>query len=119
MEILKGERGSGKTLELIRISHYTKQIIVCHTRVMKEIIKEMAIDFEYDIPEPILINDLEFEKSKDVNRFKNGILIDEIDLTLNRLLGLSVSCVTTSSKVRNIPLVRNKETIKKGVDSMV
>lgn len=109
MEIIKANRGQGKTTELIKTSSTTKQPILCMNEMSCRAIKEKAFDMELDIPDPISIHDIGTtgRGRKDLD---NGILIDEIDFVLEGLLGLKVGHVTTSSQI-TVLKENNKNTI--------
>lgn len=81
MKIIIGSRCSGKTVRLVHISS-TKNIpiLVPHKR-NATYIKELADQFCLDIPEPIILSDLQIKKPE-----QSSILIDQADDVLSKLI---------------------------------
>lgn len=53
MDIFVGQRGSGRTTKLIKMSAASQGIIVAATKAQCSYVKSMAAKMELDIPEPI------------------------------------------------------------------
>ncbi len=107
-EYIIGERQSGKTTELIKRSAETGAVILASTRSQASCIYSQAKLFGYSsIPGPITVSDLENADLCNVIREK-GILIDELDYTLERLCkNIPVKAVTiTNSGKKNECKVR-------------
>lgn len=92
MRMIIGPRCSGKTASLIQVSADTGIPIIAPTMAMANHVKQMAKEYELDIPEPTSIN-------KIVNRGgKPGkYLIDELEMCL-RQLGIDAECVAICAK---------------------
>lgn len=89
MEIIFGERGAGKTTELIKQSSKDWIYILVANRSRAEYLFKQARDMGIDIPFPATPHtDL---------HLVDKILIDEIEDVLHVLLDTSVIAVTTSS----------------------
>lgn len=96
MEILIGQRQSGKTSYLIKQSAESNGIIVAPTECMAKFIKEQAEEMGLKIQEPISWRN--FLKGY---RCKNGpILIDELGIVLN-LMGITTATLDINY-VKNI-----------------
>ena len=95
MEIIIGERGSGKTTELIKRSAETGSYILVATKMMAACVYTDAVHGGYNIPYPITIMEYlncEFDK-------RTPILIDELDLALGSIFNLEkVEAVTLTKR---------------------
>lgn len=94
-EIIIGERGSGKTTELIKRSAETGSYILAATKNMAKCIHLNALDMGHHIPYPITIKEYlngEFDK-------RIPILIDELDLVLGSIFNFfKVEAVTLTKR---------------------
>ena len=106
MEILSMERGSGKTTKLIKISNKTKAPIICRDKNMVGIIKKMAKEMKLEIPEPLSI--YEKDKIRCSCNPSNGVLIDDVDSILSRILRCNVLYATTSCDITKIKMRKIK-----------
>lgn len=107
MEIIIGERGSGKTTELIKRSAETGAYILVATKMMAACVYTDAVHGGYNIPYPITIMEYlngEFDK-------RTPILIDELDLALGSIFNLEkVEAVTlTKREYPNITYLEKPE----------
>ena len=94
-EIIIGERGSGKTTELIKRSAETGSYILVATKMMARCIHLSALDMGYHIPYPITIKEY---LTGGVDK-RTPILIDELDLVLGSIFNLEkVEAVTLTKK---------------------
>lgn len=87
MTIVLGDRRSGKTTELIKLSHKHDLIIVTFSRNMLREYKVMAKRMELTIPDPITVNDL--QSADKMSGFDKDVIIDELDLCFDELLKYS------------------------------
>ena len=95
-EIIIGERGSGKTTELIKRSAETGSYILTATKNMAKCIYLSALDMGHHIPYPITIKEY---LSGGVDK-RAPILIDELDLVLGSIFNLEkVEAVTLTKKI--------------------
>lgn len=98
MDIVKLDRGNGKTYFLVNRSAITGYPIICNCLVNKKHIEQIAKDNNLNIPEPIIID----KKNIDILKNKNSqqkYLIDDIDLFVEHILNIDIDCVTTSSNI--------------------
>lgn len=79
------ERRSGKTTELIRRSAETGAYILVANKSTASLVFKQAKMNDYDIPYPITINEV-LSCTIDRSVWLKGILIDELDMILSRLL---------------------------------
>lgn len=88
MRIISGNKGSGKTTELIYKSADLGIPIIAPTSIMAQIILKTAKQMGVDIPEPVSINFV-VDKGRGARKY----LVDELDLCLKQL-GISAEYVT-------------------------
>ena len=81
MDILVGERASGKTTRLIQMSAEGKGIIVAPTPKMAKYIADKAKEMELTIPEPIGWSSFVYNHRRE----KGPFLLDEVGLILNNM----------------------------------
>lgn len=94
-EIIIGERGSGKTTELIKRSAETGSYILVATKMMAKCIHLSTLDMGYHILYPITI--MEYLNSEFDKRIP--ILIDELDLVLGSIFNFfKVEAVTLTKR---------------------
>ena len=104
MEWINMKRGAGKTENLLVRSAGYGATIVAHSDYSVRYIKDLAKEFGLQIPEPISLE--RFLHSR--TYYKNGILLDDVDLYLNQLLPYNVLAVTTSLKYISDPILEYK-----------
>ena len=84
--LIIGGRGSGKTLELIKMSAERNIYIVCADRQRALNIAAMARELGYQIPFPITLMELPIH-----SRFIQEVFVDDVDVVLERIIGRRVS----------------------------
>lgn len=87
--LIIGGRGSGKTLELIKMSAERNIYIVCADRQRALNIAAMARELGYQIPFPITLMELPIH-----SRFIQEVFVDDVDVVLERIIGRRVSNIT-------------------------
>lgn len=92
----------GKTTELIKRSHEEWLYILCANRTMARLIFEQAIDMELDIPFPLILDDLPLRGNI------TGVLVDEVELVLERMIGKNVDGISSSMTFRELPPLRKE-----------
>ena len=92
MQFIVGPRCSGKTTSLIQMSADTGVPIIAPTMTMANYIKQMAKEYELDIPEPTSINKVVNQGGR-----LGKYLVDELELCL-RQLGIDVECAVICTK---------------------
>ncbi len=96
MDIIRGDRVSGKTMELIKISHYLNLPILCISKFSAQDIQRKAKEMNLTIPAPIV--DIAQLEGSGITE----ILVDEFDYILEKLLGVKVRFATTSCNIVNV-----------------
>lgn len=91
MEYILKSRARGKTYDLIRKSYETGAVIVCATEMSAKYVLELAHTMDVTIPVPISCSKL--IKNQNCLAGKT-ILIDELQIVLQILLGSYVEAVT-------------------------
>ncbi len=94
MRIIYGDRGSGKTLELIKISHAERKYIVTTTFDEARRIAKCAKDIGLDIPFPISVSELPIVRGAKID----SVLVDNMEMIIPLLIGCDVDVMTTSIK---------------------
>lgn len=97
-EVIGGKRMCGKTSELIRMAFREQLYILCADKRMAKIIYEQAKEMDLNIPYPITPDDLPL-----TNPCINRVLIDEVEMLLQRLIGKRISAMSTSYQLRDMP----------------
>lgn len=97
MDILVGERASGKTTRLIQMSAEGKGIIVAPTPKMAKYIADKAKEMELTIPEPIGWSSFVYNHRRE----KGPFLLDEVGLILN---GMGITTATLDTECSIIEL---------------
>lgn len=98
MEILRLNKGEGKTTELIKLSNESWTYILCRDTQRVDNIVKRAGELNIDIPYPITIRELPLSSGSRIN----SLLIDDVEDVLEALLRKKVDMVTTSSEVIDI-----------------
>lgn len=85
-KIIYGDRGSGKTSELIKMCSKDRySLIVCHNRGLCDLVFKQAKKLGYNIPFPMTLS--EFINRRYEGRFIDGIYFDEMETCLSALSG--------------------------------
>ncbi|GGP17217.1 hypothetical protein [Oceanobacillus neutriphilus] len=112
-EVIGGKRMCGKTSELIRMAFREQLYILCADKRMAKIIYEQAKEMDLEIPYPITPDDLPLR-----NPCINRVLIDEVEILLQRLIGKRVSAMSTSYQLRELPEPNESGNKSKSVGSI-
>ncbi|MBY6932275.1 replicase [Clostridium botulinum] len=97
MKIIRANRGTGKTTELVKRSNKEWKYIICKDRQRVEVIVKTSNKLGLDIPFPITVSELPLRSS-----FIKSVLIDDIEDVLQYVIGKKVDCVTTSCEIERI-----------------
>lgn len=102
-EIIGGKRRCGKTTSLIIKSSKENLIIVSPNACMARMTYDMSKSMGLDIPPPVTISDIGSLRGTK----SDGILIDEIEMALEVLLGgLQVKGMSTSYNLKELPKIK-------------
>ena len=98
--IISKLRAQGKTNELIRRSAETGFPIVVFMNSRIKILKErQEIElYEFIMPDPILFKDYESFRREIKDKNIKGVLIDDIDVNLEKILGVDVPYATVTAE---------------------
>ncbi len=112
--IIRGDRRSGKTTELIKLSAKTGRTIVCPTPTMAHYVQGMAKDMGKKIPAPIGIHDLLHGKMRG-RRDLDRAYIDELIMCMEVLLGggVDIKYATTRHDVWDMENIKKWEEERK------
>lgn len=105
-EVIGGKRKCGKTTELIKRSHETGVRILTANRHMARILMDQSRRMSLDIKPP-LTSDVNFKYFEDVEE----VLIDEVELVLQQLIGKRVVGMSTSYKLRELNSVKESKSV--------
>lgn len=94
MQILKANRGKGKTTELVLRSNKEWKYIVCKDRQRVNVIEETAGKLNLTIPFPITVKELPLRSTH-----IESVLIDDIEDVLEYIIGKKVDYATTSCEI--------------------
>ena len=83
---IHGDRCSGKTVKLVRLSEMTGQPIVCRTKGRAKYISYVASEMHANIPQPLSV--IEFDAHRD--GLPNKVLVDDALEVLEELLHAQV-----------------------------
>lgn len=97
MKIIRGDRGSGKTTELIKKSHDEWKYIICRDRQRVEFIESYARELNIEIPFPIEVRELPLRSN-----FIKSVLIDDIEDVLEYIIKKPIDYITTSCEIENL-----------------
>lgn len=97
MKILRMDRRNGKTFHLIKLSAILDSPIICATEQSKKYILDKAREMMLEIPEPIVVNRINFDLV--MRGRKENLLIDDLDEVLKSLFGNNVIVATTSASI--------------------
>lgn len=82
MKIVRMNRRTGKSTELIKLSNEKWYYIICTTRQRAEYLVNQAEKIGLDIPFPITVAELPLKSS-----YIRGVIIDDVDDVLQMLIG--------------------------------
>lgn len=89
-------RGTGKSTDLLKISHDTGKCLLVANRIIAENHMENARRLNLQIPYPITVHEfLNHGVSRTVK--EEGLLIDDVDMVLRHLLNSNIYAVTGSN----------------------
>ncbi|WP_440894960.1 hypothetical protein ACS127_10325 [Amphibacillus sp. Q70] len=112
-EVIGGKRMCGKTSELIRRAFRDQLYILCANQEMAKIISNQAKEMDLEIPHPVTPDDLPL-RSPYINR----ILVDEVEIVLQKITGKRVSVMSTSYELRDMPSLNCSIKQSKSVGSL-
>ena len=102
-KVIGGKRVCGKSTELIRQSHETGIRILTANKQMARILinesKKMGLDIK-----PPLTPDVQFDYFEDVKE----VLIDEVEIVLQQIIGKRVVGMSTSYELEELPSLRRQ-----------
>lgn len=87
------KRGGGKTTEAIKRSAETGKYILCNGRAQADFIHRYALEMGYKIPFPITVEEV-LDKKTSQALSDEGVIIDNIESVLYRILKCSVDTIT-------------------------
>lgn len=102
-EVIGGRRVCGKTTQLIKRAHEEQLYILCSNKHMARIIFKQSQEMELNIPYPITVEELPLKSN-----FIDRILIDEVEMVLRQLIGVSIAAMSTSYKLNEFESLRNE-----------
>ncbi|WP_277680350.1 hypothetical protein, partial [Gracilibacillus dipsosauri] len=102
-KIIGGKRYCGKTTELIKKASDEHLYILCPNNDIARVIFKQAKKMGLDIPFPITISDLPL-KSPHIKE----VLIDEVEMVLQQIIGKRVVGMSTSYKMEELPSLRKE-----------
>ncbi len=106
MRVIIGAPGSGKTLELIKMSAARGYRIVCDTLQRAEKIQAQAKEMGYDIPQPVSFTTFLSHPTSPL--WIKGFLLDDADQLLQRLVNRPIAAITISD-TNNIEHIGSEE----------
>ena len=100
MNIVIGERCSGKTTRLIERSAQEGEYILVANKAMARCIADQAKEMGLDIPFPVTLDEyLRGNKFQGSSIRRDGLLIDDLDMVLNRMFrGIPIREVTLTDR---------------------
>lgn len=108
MIIITGERGIGKTSELIKLSEGTGYPIVARDSANAKYIKDRAKVMGAKIADVYTVTQVENGKLRGIDY--KGILLDNADSVIERALTYYLSATVKAASVDNVILLRSKDT---------
>ena len=88
----------GKTTMAILESHATGNQIICANNRMAQITSYHAIKLGYAIPQPVSINNPNLKEIiNNLNRAHIGVVVDNVEMVLQSLLGCQIDTITFDS----------------------
>ena len=107
MIIITGERGTGKTSELIKLSEETGYPIVARDFSNAKYIKDRAKAIGAKITDVYTVTQVENGKLRGIDYA--GILLDDADSVIERALAYYLSATVKAVSVDNVVLLRSKD----------
>lgn len=92
-DLIIGDRGTGKTSKLIRISAAEGKYIVVPTERMKQSVACQAKEMGLNILFPVCLAELPFH-----GQFRGEVLVDEPQMLLERIIGAPISAMTACAR---------------------
>ena len=108
MIIITGERGVGKTSELIKLSEATGCPIVARDFSNAKYIKDRAKTMGANITNVYTVTQVENGKLRGTDY--RGILLDDVDSVIERALTYYLSATVKAVSVENVVLLRSEGT---------
>lgn len=99
MEIVRMNRGTGKTTELIKKSNEKCIPIICADINRVKYISDYAKKLNINIPRPLPVNQLIQNKHIFRGVKFTTVLVDDIENVLGSVLGIKIDKATTSSNI--------------------
>lgn len=88
----------GKTTMAILESHVTGNQIICANNRMAQITSSHAKQLGYAIPQPVSINNPNLKEIiNNLNRAHIGVVVDDVEMVLQSLLGCQIDTITFDS----------------------
>ena len=88
----------GKTTMAILESHATGNQIICANNRMAQITSSHAKQLGYAIPQPVSINNPNLKEIiNNLNRAHIGVVVDDVEMVLQSLLGCQIDTITFDS----------------------
>lgn len=112
-KVIGGKRVCGKSTELIRQSHRTGTRILTANKQMARILKNESKKMGLNIKPP-LTPDVEFDYFGDVTE----VLVDEVEMVLQQLIGKRVTAMSTSYQLEELPSLRDELKTKKKISDV-
>lgn len=103
-KVIGGGRKCGKTTELIKKASKEGLYILCPNKNMARIIFKQAKDMGLNIPHPITVEDLPL-RSVHIDE----VLIDEVEIVLQKLIGKRVAGMSTTMPMEELPAISNNK----------
>ena len=110
--VIGGGRMVGKTTKLIKRASEEHLYILCPNKNMSRVIANQAKDMGLDIPYPITVDDLPLHSTH-----IDEILIDEVEMVLQQLIGKRIAGMSTSYRMEELPSLRDKQKTKKTISA--
>lgn len=85
MNVISGERGTGRTTKLVKRSYETGYPILVSCSSSANYIKKIANDLSVVIPEPII-----YHNNTNIFHGIRKVIIDNADYLLQQILGISI-----------------------------
>lgn len=103
-KVIGGGRRCGKTTELIKKASKEGLYILCPNKNMARIIFKQAKDMGVNIPHPITVEDLPL-----MSVHIDKVLIDEVEIVLQKLIGKRVAGMSTTMPMEELPAISNNK----------
>lgn len=110
-----GQRQSGRTTQLIKLSEETGIPIITSNVIMRSFIKDMAAREGYDIPAPLVLRDVSRLPRQQSGYMPQPVLVDDVHKFFDRY-GLRPVVMTLPSNA--VEFVFDRSVIKQGKPSL-